>query len=539
MDQIRTGKKVYTDSGKGRGSYEKLALVPGSCLYSSLIGLKPDEKTLFFMAEDPGLCTHYTFHKLKLVFVLSAMRSYRDWLSNRYNLVYWELPAIDAPYYNERLDEKENLSYEVKLKSVLKDYSIPKIVSYEIEDSFFRDRIRSFCSQNNIELEIVDSPGFLTPVETFRRYRKNRKKLRFNDFYIWQRKRLKILLTEDGLPLGGKWNFDQENRESIPRDLKIPTVRAAPRTQHTEDVIAIVDKLFSSNPGKSSEFYLPTTRKDAFTWLDSFLKERFFYWGPYEDALASNEPFLYHSVFSSIMNFGLLTPQEVIEKTIEYYEKYYAGGSDGNTFPFSSLEGFVRQIIGWREFMRGMYRTSDIKGNFFGHERKLDSRWYTGEVGVEPVDITIRQIQKYGYAHHIQRLMVLGNFMLLCEIHPDEVYRWFMEFFVDSTEWVMVPNVYGMSQFADGGTFATKPYISGSSYLMKMGDYERGEWNDIWDALFWSFIDKKRDFLLKNYRTALLVSTWDKMREDKRNKLRDIAANFLGKIDSHEKRDSV
>jgi len=421
MDQIKEGKGVYTEYENGRGSYEKLALVPGSSLYSSLIELKPDEKTLFFMVEDFGLCTHYTYHKLKLVFVLSAMRSYRDWLSNQYNLVYWELPAINEISSNERLEEKENSSYEVKLKSVLKDYSIKRIVSYEIEDSFFRDRIRNFCVQNNIELEIVDSPGFLTPVETFRRYRKNRKKLRFNDFYIWQRKRLKLLLTDDGLPLGGKWNFDKENRESLPHEIDIPIIKAASRTQHTEDVITIIENLFPSNPGKSSDFYLPTTRKDAFGWLDTFLKDRFFYWGPYEDALSKNEPFLFHSILSPILNFGLLTPQEVIEKTIEHYEKHFAGESNENKFPFSSLEGFVRQIIGWREFMRGMYRTSEIKGNFFGHERKLDSRWYNGEVGIEPVDNTIRQVLKYGYAHRIQRLMVLGNFMLLCEINPDEV----------------------------------------------------------------------------------------------------------------------
>jgi deoxyribodipyrimidine photolyase-related protein len=263
MDQIKEGKRFYTEYENERRNYEKLALVPGSCLYSSLIGLKPDEKTLFFMAEDLGLCTHYTFHKLKLVFVLSAMRSYRDWLSNQYNLVYWELPAINALSPNERFEEKENLSYEIKLKSVLKDYSIQRIVSYEIEDSFFRDRIRNFCAQNNIELEIVDSPGFLTPVETFRMYRKNRKKLRFNDFYIWQRKRLKILLTDDGLPLGGKWNFDKENRESLPHDIKIPKINAAPKTQHTGDVIQIIEKLFPSNPGNSSDFFLPTTREDA------------------------------------------------------------------------------------------------------------------------------------------------------------------------------------------------------------------------------------------------------------------------------------
>lgn len=519
-------KRFFSTSGKERESYEKLVLVLGNCLFSSLVGLKPDSQTLFFMAEDLGLCTRYFFHKHKLVFVLSAMRSYRDWLSEQYDLLYWELQENIESFPPESVEDIEILTYEVKLKKALEEYSIKKIVSYEIEDSFFLERIKNFCGQNEIELEIVASPGFLTPVDVFKKYRKNRKKLRFNDFYIWQRKRLSILLTKEGFPMGGEWNFDRENRRSLPRTLEIPIVKAAPKTRHSEEVIALVEKLFPSHPGQASNFYLPTTRKDALKWLDTFLEERFFFFGPYEDALAKDMPFIFHSVLSALLNFGLLTPDEVIEKTISYYEQ------NNDNFPFSSLEGFIRQILGWREFMRGIYRTSELKGNFFGHERKLDSRWYTGELGIEPVDITIRQVLEYGYAHHIQRLMVLGNFMLLCEIHPEYVYHWFMALFVDSTDWVMVPNVYGMSQFADGGTFATKPYISGSSYLLKMGDYKKGEWSEIWDALFWNFIDKKREFLLKNHRTLMLVKTWDRMEEEKREKLREIASGFLEKISS-------
>jgi deoxyribodipyrimidine photolyase-related protein len=534
MNQRTENKITLIESEKEKGSYEKLALVPGNCLFPSFIALKPDRKTLFFMAEDPGLCTRYAFHKYKLVLVLSAMRSYRDWLSGQHDLIYWELPKGEENLFKGKLEEKKSLSYEEKLKDVLEDYSIRRIISYEIEYSFFRERIIDFCRQNDIELEIVDSPGFLTSVGTFREYRRNRKKLRFNDFYIWQRKRLSVLLTEDELPMGGKWNFDRENRDPLPKNFKIPKVRAAPRTQYTEDVITLVEALFPSNPGKASNFYLPTTRKDALVWFDTFLKDRFFFFGPYQDALAKEEPFLFHSVLSALMNFGLLTPKEVIEKVIEYYENTEdrpdEGKSGERSFPFSSLEGFVRQVLGWREFMRGMYRTSEIKGNFFRHERRLDSRWYTGKLGIEPVDRTIRQVLEYGYAHHIQRLMVLGNFMLLCELHPDEVYRWFMELFVDSTDWVMIPNVYGMSQYADGGTFATKPYISGSAYLLKMGDYEKGEWGEIWDALFWNFVDNKREFLLKNYRTAMLISTWDRMPEDKRKRLREIATSFLEKM---------
>ncbi len=539
------GEEIFAGQGNGAHSYDRLALVPGNCLFPSTERLKPDEETLFFMTEDPGLCTRYAFHKHKLVFVLSAMRSYRDWLAEKYDVLYYPLPERKESNAGGNFNRPGNLAYEAKLKDALEKYGIGKIITYTLEDSFFRESIQNFCARKEIELETADSPGFLTPVEIFRTYKGERKKLRFNDFYIWQRKRLGILLTEDGLPVGGKWNFDRENRKTLPRGLEIPKVRVSPSSGHTEEVIALVDSLFPDHPGRTGNFYLPTTRKAALAWLDAFLEERFRFFGPYEDALAEGEPFLFHSILSPLLNFGLLTPGEVVGKAVEAYER--RGEAGGNVrrngeigdklkengdehFPFSSLEGFVRQVIGWREFMRGMYHCSEIEGNFFGHERKLDGRWYRGDLGIEPVDRAIRQVLEYGYAHHIQRLMVLGNFMLLCGIHPAEVYRWFMELFVDSADWVMVPNVYGMSQFADGGSFATKPYISGSNYLLKMGDYEKGEWCEVWDALFWSFIDKNREFFLKNYRTAVLVGTWDKMSGEKRKKLLQVAARFLDKI---------
>jgi len=549
-EEIFEGK--WKEKGKGKRGYERLALVPGNCLFPSTDRLKPDEKTLFFMAEDPGLCTRYAFHKHKLVFVLSAMRSYRDCLAEKYDVLYYPLPGKKEPGSGGNFNSLGMLAYEAKLKNALEKYGIEKIVTYTLEDFFFRESIRNFCARNGIELETVDSPGFLTPVEAFRAYKGEREKLRFNDFYIWQRKRLGILLTGDGKgPLGGKWNFDRENRKPLSRGLEVPKVPASPQSRHTEEVIALVDSLFPEHPGRTGNFYLPTTRKAALAWLDAFLEERFRFFGPYEDALAEGEPFLFHSVLSPLLNSGLLIPGEVVEKAIGYYEmrtkasgnaenvensgregekRDYLKGNRDEDFPFSSLEGFVRQVIGWREFMRGMYHCSEIGGNFFGHERKLDGRWYRGDLGIEPVDRTIRQVMEYGYAHHIQRLMVIGNFMLLCEIHPAEVYRWFMELFVDSADWVMVPNVYGMSQFADGGSFATKPYISGSSYLLKMGDYEKRAWCEVWDALFWNFVDKNREFFRKNYRTAVLVGTWDKMLGEKRKKHLQLAARFLGKI---------
>jgi deoxyribodipyrimidine photolyase-related protein len=222
------------------------------------------------------------------------------------------------------------------------------------------------------------------------------------------------------------------------------------------------------------------------------------------------------------MNIGLLLPIQVVDAAI-YYAK-------NNHVSLNSLEGFIRQIIGWREFIRGVYiykGTQERTQNYWNFSNSLPEFFYQANSGINPLDSTLKKIFKTGYAHHIERLMVTGNFMLLCEIHPDEVYRWYMEMFIDAYDWVMVPNVYGMSQFSDGGLMATKPYISGSNYLMKMSDFEKGEWQKIWDALFWRFMFIHRDFFLKNPRLGMLVRTFDKMDETKRNLHLKTAEDYL------------
>ncbi len=227
-----------------------------------------------------------------------------------------------------------------------------------------------------------------------------------------------------------------------------------------------------------------------------------------------------------MMNVGLLSPNEVLDEAIQFAGK--------NSVPFNSLEGFVRQILGWREFIRGVYitkGTAERTNNFWNFKRKIPASFWNGTTGIAPVDITIKKVLATGYCHHIERLMVLGNFMLLCEFDPDEVYKWFMELFIDSYDWVMVPNVYGMSQFADGGLMATKPYISGSNYLMKMSDYPKGEWQLIWDGLFWNFLNKHREFFLKNPRLSMLVKTFDKMSEEKRSVHLRAATDYLKTLD--------
>ena len=228
-----------------------------------------------------------------------------------------------------------------------------------------------------------------------------------------------------------------------------------------------------------------------------------------------------------MLNSGLLTPHQIVEETLAFAKK--------NNVPLNSLEGFIRQIIGWREFMRGMYLLHHVSArnrNFWQFTRRLPPSFYDGTTGIEPVDLAIRRTLETGYCHHIERLMVLGNFMLLCRIHPDDVYRWFMELFIDAYDWVMVPNVYSMSQFADGGIFTTKPYLSGSNYLKKMSDFKKGPWCDVWDALFWTFIADYKDVFAKNARLSRMTWMLDKMDSEKFDAHRANADAFFAKLDA-------
>ena len=242
-------------------------------------------------------------------------------------------------------------------------------------------------------------------------------------------------------------------------------------------------------------------------WLDRFLEERFYLFGDYEDAISHRERVLFHGVLTPLMNVGLLTPQKVLDRALDF--------ADTHHLPINCLEGFVRQVIGWREFVRGAYASMGVasrRGNFWSFEdRPIPKPFYEGNTGIDPVDCVIKRVIKHGWCHHIERLMILGNFMLLCGFHPRRVYDWFMELFVDAYDWVMVPNVYGMSQFADGGSFTTKPYISGSNYVRKMSDFPKEEWCEVWDGLFWMFIKNHEDFFRKQHRLGMMTRQLDKM----------------------------
>ena len=294
------------------------------------------------------------------------------------------------------------------------------------------------------------------------------------------------------------------------------------------EAIEYVQQHFGKNYGTiNNKPLFAINFKDTEDWLTEFLQQRFEKFGIYEDAIVANEPVLHHSILSPMLNIGLINPHQIIDQAIAYAQK--------NNIPLNSLEGFVRQIMGWREFIRIVYELEGSKQrtkNYWKFTRKIPKSFWTGTTGIAPIDITIKKVLATGYCHHIERLMVLGNFMQLCEFDPNEVYNWFMEMFIDAYDWVMVPNVYGMTQFADGGLMTTKPYISGSNYLMKMSDYEKGDWQEIWDGLFWRYMHEHRSFFLSNPRIGMLVHTFDKMSSDKQKAHLNAANNFLKNLDN-------
>jgi deoxyribodipyrimidine photolyase-related protein len=334
---------------------------------------------------------------------------------------------------------------------------------------------------------------------------------------------MKVLVDENDGPLGGRWSFDEENRKKLPAKHQVVREPWCANADLTE-ARAYVQGNFSHHLGTMDGFRWPVTRVDSQRWLVQFVNERLDEFGIYEDAIAVRHAFLYHSAITPMLNIGLLDPSDVVAAVL----------ARQNEVPMNSLEGFVRQVIGWREFMAGIYRFHGRAirvRNFWGFTRPMPQCFYDGTSGIGPVDRVIRQVLTEGYCHHIERLMVLGNFFLLCRIRPDDVYRWFMEMFVDSYDWVMVPNVYGMSQFADGGTFTTKPYLSGSNYVKKMSDEPSGDWCSVWDGLFWIFITDHREFFLKNPRLSMMVRTWDKQSTDKQVAHREVAEAFLARLD--------
>lgn len=465
----------------------------------------------FFMCEDISLCTHFKFHKHKIMHFLISMREYRDLIRTKdKNLYYYEI--------------QENEQYINVLKQTISKNKYKKILFFEIEDKFFEEIIINFCKDQNLNYEIIKNPMFMVTRKDFIDYLKNSNKPFLKSFYEKQRNKFQILM-KDKKPIGGKYSYDSENRKKIPKKFDVITNNySAISSPHLSNVSKLVNDLFPDHPGKTENFWIPVNRKQAIENFKQFLKFKIQLFGDFQDAIDQRDDFLYHSIISPSINIGHLTPDEVIREVEKVLTKEN----------LNSVEGFIRQVLGWREFVRGIYQNFDHlqqERNFFNHQRKLKPCWYDGTTGIPPIDDAIKKAIKWGYCHHIERLMLLSNTMLLLEVHPQEVYRYFMEMFVDSSDWVMGPNVFGMGQFSDGGIFATKPYISGSNYILKMSHYKKDEsWTNAIDGLYWQFIENKQEFLKGNHRLGMMVSTITKMDPKKKNIIYQAADELKARV---------
>lgn len=496
---------------------ESVALVFPHQLFKLHPAIK--EGAEMYLIEENLFFNQYNFNKKKLILHRASMQWYRDYLEHKGHKV----------NYVDSIDETADIR---ELVPLLSEQGVEHIHYVDVVDDWLHRRLTKACEKAGITLTQHSSPSFLNKMDDVNDFFDHRKTYFQTDFYIWQRKQCNILIEDGNQPVGGKWTFDSQNRLKYPKTGAVPLVSPPAQNKYVTEAKQWVEKHYPDNYGDvSSPFgnlggFYPITFDEAERWLEDFLQSRFSEFGVYEDAMLANESFINHSVLSPLLNVGLLTPQQVIDKALDAAVEY--------NVPINSLEGFLRQLMGWREFIRIVYEREGSRQritNYWGFNRKIPESFWTGTTGIVPVDNVIKKVLATGYTHHIERLMVMGNFMQLCEFAPDDVYLWFMEMYIDAYDWVMVPNTYGMTQFADGGLMVTKPYISGSNYLLKMGDWKKGPWQDTWDGLFWRFMHVHRDLFTKNPRLKMLVTTFDKMPEQKKQAHLKNAEAFLKELD--------
>ncbi len=464
-----------------------------------------------YLVEEFLFFKHYKFHKQKIAFHRASMKSYANDLESKGHFVTY-------------IDSTSSLSDVRQLIPHLLHEGVQSFHIIDPTDNWLEKHIKSVST--DVALTWYENPLFINSKEDLQPFFKPSKKKFFQTaFYKDQRKTHNILMV-NGSPEGGKWTYDADNRKKYPKGKTPPSIQFPELSEYHKEAIEYVQQNFETHYGELSDFVsYPIDHVSAESWLQQFFEFRFHEFGIYEDAIVKEEHFLNHSLLSPLINVGLLDPMYVIRTAIDY--------ATAHEVPLNSTEGFVRQILGWREFIRGVY---EVKGseertkNFWNFNRKIPKSFYDGTTGITPIDDVIKKVLKTGYAHHIERLMILGNFMVLCEFDPDDVYKWFMELFIDAYDWVMVPNVYGMSLFADGGLMSTKPYISSSNYIMKMSNYSKGDWQATWDGLFWTFMDKHREFFLSNPRLGMLIRTFNKMKPETKEGHFENAKKFMTQL---------
>jgi deoxyribodipyrimidine photolyase-related protein len=468
--------------------------------------LQASKATIMVLVEDDLFFKQYHFHKQKLLLHRISMRHLAD--------------KLGAAGYQIQTIETSSTDSMDELKRLLRKLQPTELSYYDVVDDWLQQRLDTLITELNLHVQRIPSPGFLTSRGQINDYfATNPNRMQY--FYEWQRKRLNILM-DGAKPVGGKWSYDTANRKKLSKQITVPAAYPATKSAYLREAEQWVRQSFADNPGSMADFRYPVSHEQAEDWLEHFIGERLSQFGPYEDAISQNEGQVFHSVLSSSLNVGLLTPEQVTAAVLNHAKHH--------DVPIESLEGFIRQVIGWREYMRATYLQYGGKMRTKNHlqfDRRLSKDWWTATVGIMPIDTVIARVLNTAYAHHIERLMVLGNSMLLLRINPDDVYEWFMSLFIDAYDWVMVPNVYAMSQFAAGELITTKPYISGSNYILKMSNFKKDTWTDVWDALYWEFIADYRQTIEQNYRSRMVVHVYDGMSDDKKKRLNKIAKQWL------------
>jgi deoxyribodipyrimidine photolyase-related protein len=459
-----------------------------------------DKMNMIYIIEEPFYFTSKKFHKQKLILHRASMKYYYDKLKIKYkNINYIEFDKI-----------KEN------------DFKNKNIHIFDPIDKPVIEKYRKLSPK----IVIYDTPLFLetrAELEEYRNTNTNKKNYYHDNFYKWQRKRLNILIENREKPIGGKWSFDKENRNPYDKNYKEDKIITY-SNKYIEEAKSYIKKNFADNFGLVEYIYYPITHEEAKLHLINFIKKRLETFGKYQDGISKKVIFGSHSILSPLLNIGLITPNIVIEEVLKYYN------SDNKSL--ISVEAFIRQLIGWRSYVRFIYEYhgEEMKTmNRLNHKRKLPKSWYNNEgTKIRIIDDMIIKVQKYGYLHHIERLMIMGNIGLLLQINPKELYDWFMICFIDSYEWVMIPNVYGMSQYSlINISMMTRPYISSSNYIKKMSDYKKEDWYEKWDALYWNFINNNKEILKKIYAMAIQVKLIEKMEKPRLSNYLTIAKEII------------
>lgn len=468
------------------------------------------------MAEMRQETDYVKHHIQKVVAFFQAMREFASWLKERGHTVI---------YY--RLDDKENTGDLVKnLEALIKNNGIQRF-EYQMPDEYRLDemleRFRETCAERSrsgvsIPTEVYDTEHFMTTRSELAEFYEGKKQYTMEYFYRMMRKKYDLMMINDKDPEGGKWNFDHSNRNKWKGNVEIPHERGF-RKDVTE-IVELLEKEDVETMGNidAKQFSWPTSREDGLSVLNYFCKNLLVHFGDYQDAMDPEEAYLFHSRLSFAMNSKLLSPQEVVETVIRYWREHQ------DEIDISQVEGFVRQIIGWREYMRGMYwmqMPAFAKANHLENHNKLPDFYWTGDTKMNCLKCSINNSLDNAYAHHIQRLMVTGNYALLTMTEPSEVDAWYLGVYIDAIEWVEITNTRGMSQWADGGKIATKPYVSSGSYINKMSNYckgchykvskKTGEDACPFNSLYWNFIDEKQEYFRNNQRMSMMLSLLNKM----------------------------